>query len=212
MTRGRFITLEGGEGTGKSTQRQRLVASLQARGLKVLATREPGGSPGAEEIRRLLVEGTPDRWDAETEALLHFAARRDHVQKTILPALEQGTWVISDRFADSTLAYQGYGHGLDHHLFYKLYEMVLESFAPDLTIILDAPAELGLQRAKLRGGSEDRYETMTLAFHQRLRQGFLAIAAREPNRCHIVDATLDEIQVADVVLELVLRNLKLSAT
>ncbi|MBB3065642.1 dTMP kinase [Limibacillus halophilus] len=160
----------------------------------------------------MLVEGPPDRWDAVTEALLHFAARRDHVQKTILPALEQGTWVISDRFADSTLAYQGYGHGLDHQLFYKLYAMVLGSFAPDITIILDAPAELGLQRAKLRGGSEDRYEAMTLAFHQRLRQGFLAIAAREPNRCHIVDATLDLNQVADVVLDLVLRNLKLSAT
>lgn len=210
MNKGRFITLEGGEGTGKSTQQERLVRSLQAYGFKVLATREPGGSPGAEEIRRLLVEGTPDRWDAVTEALLHFAARRDHLQKTILPALDQGLWVVSDRFADSTLAYQGYGHGLDRKIFRELYAMVLGTFVPDLTVILDAPADIGLGRAKKRGGGEDRYEAMTLAFHQRLRQGFLDIAGREPDRCHVVDATLDESEVANEVLDLVLAQFGLA--
>lgn len=131
-----------------------------------------GGADGAEAIRTLLVSGAVDRWDARTEALLHSAARRDHLVKTVWPALERGAWVICDRFADSTLAYQGYGHGLDRALIEQLVEVTMGRFRPDLTLILDLPVEEGLRRAGGRGGAEDRYERMGLDFHQRLRQGF----------------------------------------
>ncbi len=198
MTRGRFITFEGGEGAGKSTQLKRLAESLRARGHEVVTTREPGGSPGAEQIRALLVSGDPDRWDGTTEALLHFAARRDHLRRTVWPALEAGRWVLCDRFADSTLAYQGYGHGLPHQDIRDLYRLAVGDFAPDLTLILDLPVETGLSRAAGRGGDEDRYEKMKGGFHQRLRDGFLSIAAAEPDRCAVVpaDRPLDEVTAA----------------
>src|SRR5688500_12746876 len=176
--RGRFISFEGGEGAGKSTQIRLLVDALAARGLDVIATREPGGSPGAEEIRRLLVSGDPGRWDGVTEALLHFAARRDHLARTVWPALDAGRWVVTDRFADSTMAYQGYGHGLGREPIERLYEVAVGGFAPDLTLILDIPPEAGVSRAHARHDGEDRYERMDLTFHHRLREGFLAIAAR----------------------------------
>lgn len=200
---GKFITFEGGEGAGKSTQVRKLVAALQSDGLEVLATREPGGSPGAEEIRRLLVEGQTHRWDGLTEALLHFAARRDHLRSFVLPALERGAWVVSDRFADSTLAYQGYGHQLGRAVYDQLYALVVGDFRPDLTLILDLPVETGLARAGKRGGGEDRYESMDAAFHERLRQGFLEIAQAEPQRCRLIDATADEERVAARVEEAV---------
>lgn len=187
--RGRFITLEGGEGAGKSTQVRLLADSLRDEGLMVVTTREPGGSAGAEAIRTLLVEGDTNRWDGVAEALLHFAARRDHLVKTVWPALERGAWVISDRFADSTLAYQGFGHGLDPDVIASLYRVAVGHFAPDLTLVLDLPVEKGLERAGTRGGGEDRYERMGLGFHQRLRQGFLGIAASNPMRCAVIDAT-----------------------
>lgn len=187
--RGRFITFEGGEGAGKSTQVRLLADSLRDEGLLVVTTREPGGSTGAEAIRALLVEGDPNRWDGVTEALLHFAARRDHLVKTVWPALERGAWVISDRFADSTLAYQGFGHGLDPDVIASLYRVAVGHFAPDLTLVLDLPVDKGLERAGARGGAEDRYERMGLGFHQRLRQGFLGIAAANPLRCAVIDAT-----------------------
>ncbi|BAE51254.1 dTMP kinase [Paramagnetospirillum magneticum] len=187
--RGRFITFEGGEGAGKSTQVRLLAESLRDEGLMVVTTREPGGSAGAEAIRALLVEGEPERWDGVTEALLHFAARRDHLVKTVWPALDRGAWVICDRFADSTLAYQGFGHGLDPDVIASLYRVAVGHFAPDLTLVLDLPVEKGLERAGLRGGAEDRYERMGLGFHQRLRQGFLGIAAANPMRCAVIDAT-----------------------
>src|SRR6201996_9132030 len=136
MASGRFITFEGGEGAGKSTQLRRLAETLRERGRDVVTTREPGGSPGAEQIRALLVSGEPDRWDGMTEALLHFAARRDHLRRTVWPALEAGKWVLSDRFADSTLAYQGYGHGLSHHHIRELYRLAVGDFCADLTLIL----------------------------------------------------------------------------
>lgn len=151
MSKGKFITIEGGEGAGKSTQIAGLVAWLNGRGIEAVATREPGGSPGAELVRRLLVEGPVDRWDAATEALLHFAARRDHLLKTVWPALEAGKWVVSDRFADSTLAYQGYGHGLDLKVLGELYRLAVGEFRPDLTVILDLPVEIGLTRAAAAG-------------------------------------------------------------
>jgi dTMP kinase len=198
VTRGRFITFEGGEGAGKSTQVRLLTAALAGQGRDVLATREPGGATGAEEIRRLLVSGDPGRWDGVTEALLHFAARRDHLARTVWPALDAGRWVVSDRFADSTMAYQGYGHGLGREPIERLYAVTVGSFAPDLTLILDVPPESGIARTHARMDGEDRYERMDLSFHQRLRAGFLEIAALEPQRCVIIDASgsVDEVHAA----------------
>ncbi|MDX2224512.1 MAG: dTMP kinase [Rhodospirillaceae bacterium] len=188
MATGFFITLEGGEGGGKSTQAKLLGQALQRHGRAVTLTREPGGSPGAEAIRALLVRGDANRWDGLTEALLHYAARRDHVECTVRPALAAGRVVISDRFADSTTAYQGYGHGLDLPAIASLHRLALGDFMPNLTFILDLTVEKGLLRAAQRGGNDNRYETMGRDFHERLRQGFLAIAARDPARCVVVDA------------------------
>jgi dTMP kinase len=187
--RGRFITLEGGEGAGKSTQISRLKGWLEGRGRTVVATREPGGSPGAEMIRKLLVEGPVERWDGTTEALLHFAARREHLRSTVWPALERGDWVLSDRFADSTLAYQGHGHGVSAKIFEQLYAVAVGDFRPDLSLILDLPIEIGLARAAARRGSENRYESLPRDFHARVRMGFLDIAAHDPKRCVVIDAS-----------------------
>ncbi|MBX6324158.1 MAG: dTMP kinase, partial [Rhodospirillaceae bacterium] len=176
---------------GKSTQARRLAAACRQAGIDTVLTREPGGAPGAEQIRRLLVEGEEARWDPVAETLLHFAARRDHVQKTVRPALAGGRWVVSDRFADSTVAYQGYGEGVALDRIRGLYEWAVGDLLPDLTLVLDVPVEVGLRRAAARAaGAEraDRYERMDLAFHERLRQGFLAIAAAAPERCVVIDA------------------------
>ena len=207
MTAGKLITLEGGEGAGKSTQVARLAQSLTDLGLTVVKTREPGGAPGSELIRRLLVEGDPDRWDAETEALLHYAARREHVRSTIRPALVRGDWVVSDRFADSTMAYQGYGHGLGRDWIDRLHETALGDFRPDLTLILDLPVADGLRRTDGRDGDEDRYERMDGGFHERLHQGFLEIAEAEPERCVLIDAAASTDAVADAILEAVQQRL-----
>jgi len=207
--RGRFITLEGGEGGGKSTQARRLAAALESSVDEVLLTREPGGSPGAEEIRKLLVDGEVHRWDAVTETLLHFAARRDHLINSVEPALARGAWVISDRFADSTMAYQGYGHGVDRAAIASLYRLCVGSLKPDLTLILDLPVDAGLNRAAGRGGGEDRYERMDRAFHERLRQGFLEIARAEPERCMVIDAAQSEDQVHAQIIAAVRARLAL---
>lgn len=188
---GRFITLEGGEGAGKSTQIARLKSWLEGRGRQVVATREPGGSPGAEMVRKLLVEGPAERWDGTTEALLHFAARREHLRSTVWPALKRGDWVVSDRFADSTRAYQGFGHGIDLDMLDELYAIAVGDFRPDLTLILDLPVETGLARAAARRGAETRYESLPREFHERVRAGFLDIAKKEPRRCAVIDATQD---------------------
>ncbi len=188
---GRFITFEGGEGAGKSTNVQMLKEALEDCGKTVVATREPGGSLGAEEIRKLLVDGSVDRWDAMTEALLHFAARRDHAERVIRPALARGDWVISDRFVDSTMAYQGYGHGLGREPIEILHSLAIGDLRPDLTILLDLAVEAGLGRAGARGDDESRYERMADGFHQRLRDGFLDIAGREPARCVVIDAACE---------------------
>ncbi|MGK9171212.1 dTMP kinase [Inquilinus limosus] len=197
-TRGYFITLEGGEGSGKSTHVRRLAADLAKRGIEVVATREPGGSPGAEAIRNLLVKGDTDRWDPVTEALLHFAARRDHLRVTVRPALDRGAWVVSDRYADSSLVYQGWGMGVDRASLDALVQIATDGLKPDLTLVLDVPVEIGLARAGARRSGEDRYERMGEALHQRLREGFLAIAAAEPERCIVIDAsgTVDEVAAA----------------
>lgn len=206
---GRFITLEGGEGGGKSTQARRLAASLESEAGEVLLTREPGGSPGAEQIRGLLVDGEVHRWDAVTETFLHFAARRDHLVNTVQPALARGAWVISDRFADSTMAYQGYGHGVDRDAIAELYRICVGSLKPDLTLILDLPVEAGLARAAGRGGGEDRYERMDVAFHERLRQGFLEIAGRNPLRCVVIDAARGEDEVHAQIIAAVRERMEL---
>ncbi|MFM2150392.1 MAG: hypothetical protein RLZZ187_2698 [Pseudomonadota bacterium] len=187
--RGRFITLEGGEGAGKSTQARRLAAHLSDQGVPVLVTREPGGSAGAEKIRSLLLDGTG--FDPVAEAMLMFAARREHVVATIRPALAAGMWVICDRFADSTRAYQCHGQGVPGEVYRKLADLALEGLAPDLTLILDIPPEAGMARAAARGVAADRYERLDAGFHARVRAGFLSIAAAEPTRCAVVDATRD---------------------
>jgi dTMP kinase len=188
--RGRFISIEGGEGAGKSTQVRWLVAALARAGISVRATREPGGSPGGEAIRSLLLEGEKERWDAISEALLLVAARSDHVTRIITPALAQGVWVVSDRFADSTLAYQGYGRGVSLADLAALHRFALGVFAPDLTVILDLPVDIGLLRAAARSAA-DRFERLDRGFHDRLRVGYLKIAADNPTRCLLIDASSD---------------------
>jgi dTMP kinase len=190
MARGLFITFEGGEGVGKSTQIARLADKLRNTGRKILATREPGGSPGAEAIRALLVTGAADRWSASAETLLMNAARIDHVERVIAPALGQGAIVICDRFADSTRAYQG-GEA-NAALIVALEAEVRTRCWPDLTLIFDLDPELGLERAHARAGVETRFEAKGLSFHQALRERFLAIAAAEPRRCQVIDASQDE--------------------
>jgi dTMP kinase len=186
--RGKFITLEGGEGAGKSTQARLLADWLGQKGISVALTREPGGTPGSEDIRKLLVTGAVGRWDGLTETLLHYAARREHMARLILPALEAGQWIICDRFIDSTTAYQGYGQGIDLGIIAKLRETVLGTFMPDLTLILDVAPETRRARTAARPGNEDRYERMNEAFHDRVRAGFHAIAAAEPDRCVVIAA------------------------
>lgn len=188
LMRGRFITFEGGEGAGKSTQVARLATRLRASGREVVLTREPGGSPGADQIRSLLVEGEPGRWDAITELLLIFAARRDHLRRTVWPALDRGATVLCDRFTDSSMAYQGYGRGLGRETVDRVRHVAIGEFHPDATLILDLPVEAGLARAGARGGKETRFESFDAEFHGRVREGFLDIAAREPARCIVLDA------------------------
>ncbi len=202
IERGCFITLEGGEGTGKSTQTRLLAERLKQRGIEVIVTREPGGTPGAEAIRSLLVTGAVDRWQPITEALLHTAARVEHVTRSILPALERGIWVISDRHADSTRAYQGAAQGLGNDIIDDLTQLAIGDFAPDLTLVLDLPVDRALARAQARNAAssqdagEDRYERMGTQFHETLRQAFLDIARKNADRCRLIDADGSQADVA----------------
>lgn len=194
IPRGKFITFEGGEGSGKTTQIALLRDHLEMQGLPVLCTREPGGTPDAEAIRALLLTGATCRFDPMTELLLMFASRRDHLVKKIWPALAAGTWVLCDRFADSSMAYQGYGQGLGQEVVQGMYDLVVGTFKPDLTFILDIDPSEGLARAKPRNDTttnEDRFERMGDAFHQKIRQAFLDIAAQNPDRCVLLDASGD---------------------
>ncbi len=199
----RFITLEGGEGAGKSTQAKRLAAALEASGIASLLTREPGGSPGAEAIRKLLVQGERDKWDAETETLLLFAARADHVARCIKPALEEGRWVVCDRFVDSTYAYQGAGRGVPPEFIDRLQSLVLRGFAPDLTLILDIDPDAGLARTSRRAENgtrgEARFERFGKSFHKQLRAAFRQIATKHPERCVVIDAARTEDEVAESI-------------
>ena len=199
VTRGRFITFEGGEGAGKSTQARLLVERLQAAGLTVVLTREPGGSEGAEALRGLLVTGDRDRWTPTAETLLMYAGRSDHLTRLIRPALEAGTWVVCDRFSDSTRAYQGAGGGVSPAFIEVIEAEVVGPDKPDLTLVFDMPVEVGLERAFGRDMFEARFESKGLEFHERLRAEFLRIAASQPQRCAMIDATGTLEGVADQV-------------
>ena len=203
MSKGLFISFEGGEGAGKTTQIKRLKDMLEAEGHDVLLTREPGGTPEAEKIRDLLVQRDGGNWDGLTELLLFYAARRHHVETLIKPALAEGKVVVCDRFSDSTHAYQCYGHGVDGKVFEQIDQLVLQGFKPDITFLLDVPVDIGLKRSKRVNDDtkvlseaevEDRFERLDSSFHEKLRQGFLDIAEQNKERFCVVDAlqSLDE--------------------
>ncbi len=209
--KGKFITFEGGEGTGKSTQLKRLSDYLQKKGVNNLTTKEPGGTEVGKELRRLLVTGDKDKFDAVAEALLYYADRRVHLTTKVWPALNNGTWVLSDRFADSTIAYQYYGYNkrVDRELLNDLYKIAVGDFKPDLTIVLDLDPKIGLERSfkKALGMEvkETRHESRGLEFHNRMREGFLEIAKEEPERVVVIDAdcSIEELhqRVINVVTE-----------
>ena len=203
--RGRFITFEGGEGTGKSTHAAQLAERLKAFGVGVHLTREPGGSPGAEIMRYVILSGVAKPLGAEAEAMLFAAARDDHLKTVIRPALERGVWVICDRFADSTRIYQGVAGDVDSRSIRALERIVVGDTKPDLTFILDVPAKVGMQRATKRRGDSgaDRFENEALAFHEKLRDGFLILAASEPERCAVIDATVPKEDVAEQIWRIV---------
>ncbi len=208
---GLFITFEGGEGAGKSTQIKRLAEVLKARGFSVVVTREPGGSPGAEAVRHVLLSGAAEKLGPEMEAVLFAAARNDHVEQVIRPALNEGKIVLCDRFMDSSRVYQGVTGGLDPEFMHQLEEVAIDGMVPDLTIILDIDPKLGLDRAAARrAGPADRYEKETITVHQRRRAGFLAIAQAEPQRCKVVDASAEPEKVAADILGHVSALLKAS--
>jgi dTMP kinase len=202
MTRGRLITFEGGEGAGKSTQIERLATALCAAGITVVVSREPGGTAGAEAIRDLLVKGPPERWLPLSETLLLLAARLDHVERRIRPALAAGQWILCDRFVDSTRVYQGMAAAVGVELVNRLQAATIGDLAPDLTLILDVPVEVGLAR-RGRNASESRFEDKGVAFHQRVRDGFLQLAAEEPARCRVIDAAQGADAVAAALREAV---------
>lgn len=201
-TQGRLITFEGGEGAGKSTQAERLGSWLAADGREVVRTREPGGTAGAEAIRGLLMTGAAERWLPSTELLLVAAARDDHLQRLVLPALGRGAWVICDRYIDSTLVYQGIAGGVDEERIDLLHRGVIAVPEPDLTIVLDLPVEEGLRRRR-NAGRETRFEAKGRDFHDRVRDGFLAIARRSPERVALIDATRSAEAVTGTIREIV---------
>ncbi|GLQ23336.1 thymidylate kinase [Algimonas ampicilliniresistens] len=189
---GQFITFEGGEGSGKTTQAKMLADALERVGVETILTREPGGTFGAESIRKLVLEGTDDRWSGMTELLLMYAARLDHVEKLIKPALERGAWVISDRFSDSSLAYQGYARDLGADRVRAVHDVVMEGFNPDLTLVFDMDVYLSLKRVETRAAQDDevltRFDKAGQEFHTTIREAFLDIAKKEPSRVKVVDA------------------------
>jgi len=202
VTQGRFISFEGIDGSGKSTQAKRLAKALEGLGHDVVLTREPGGSVGAEEIRALVLQGDPDRWSAESEILLFTAARRDHVEKTILPALDAGKIVICDRFADSTRMYQGLSRGDLRALVDKLHDLMIPR-DPDLTVLIDLDPKLGLSRAKARNTIEERFEDFGISLQEKMRVGFLDLAEQYSDRFRVIDGLRDIDEIAADVLQVV---------
>jgi dTMP kinase len=211
--RGKFIAFEGGEGTGKSTQASLLALRLASLGIGVQLTREPGGSPGAEIIRHVLLSGVAKPLGAEAEAMLFAAARDDHVQQTILPALDAGKWIICDRFADSTRIYQGVVGSVDLRLISALERVSIGNLKPDLTLVLDVPAEVGMKRAagRRRGGNADRFEAEDIAYHKKLRQAYLALATSENGRCVAIDAKAPKKMVAQHIWDVVQEKFELGS-
>jgi len=200
---GKFIVFEGVDGAGKGVQSRMLQAAFRQAGVPVILTREPGGSPGAEEIRKLIVEGDVGRWDDMTELLLIYAARRSHLVATIWPALAAGTWVISDRFADSSRAFQGFAGGLGLPLVEQIHQQVVGDFQPDLTLILDLDPAVSLERAQARGGHEDRFEQKGLAYQNSVRDGFRQLAQTTPDSRSLIDAAGTMEQVSRQILDTV---------
>lgn len=201
IQKGMFISFEGGEGTGKSTQIRRFAEFLEKRKITVIVTREPGGTAGAEEIRYLLLQGKVDRWSTITEALLMFAARRDHVERLILPSLREGKWILCDRFTDSSWVYQGYVGGVGEEKIEHLQKIVLNDLEPDLTFILDLPPEVGLSRTQERKSLEDRFENKGIVFHQKVREGYYKLFEKNKNRCRLISALGKEEDVFERILE-----------
>ena len=208
--RGRFITFEGGEGTGKSTHSKMLADRVKALGIEVVLTREPGGSPGAEAIRHVLLSGVAKPLGAEAEALLFAAARDDHVRNTIAPALVRGAWVICDRFVDSSRVYQGTLGGVDAKFMRALERVTVGDLVPDLTFILDVPSDVGLARASKRraGGITDRFEAESIAFHEGLREAYRLLAESESGRCVVIDATPSKPEVGERIWKTVCERLE----
>ena len=200
MSLGKFITFEGGEGAGKTTQAELLAEALEKAGVETLQTREPGGTFGAEAIRDLVLEGTSDRWSGMTELLLMYAARLDHIEKLIKPALERGVWVISDRFADSSMAYQGHARGLGAEHVKAVHDAVMGGFEPDLTILFDMDPVIAQKRVETRCENLTRFDSESLEFHKTLRSAFLNIAEENPKRVHVVDADDTRAHVQNSIL------------
>ena len=207
MFKGKFITIEGCEGTGKSTQIKLLEKKLKRR-IKIKATREPGGSFGAEDIRKLIFKSKKQNWSPITEALLHISARSDHLEKLIKPNLQKGSWVICDRFRDSTIAYQGYGNGLKLDVLEIMQDSIFNKFHADLTIILDMDAKKFLNRVKKRKSGIQKYEKMNINFHKKIRNGFLEIAKKNKKRCFVLNAEEDSIIINKKILQIINKRFK----
>ena len=206
MLNKRFITFEGGEGSGKSTQIKILKNKLSKRH-KVIITREPGGTKEAELIRNLLVKGKSNKWSGTTEVLLNFTARKDHVDKIILPSLKKNMWVLCDRFFDSTLAYQGYGRNVSEDLIKNLNKSLINNLKPKITFLFDIDPKVGLKRSKKRNNNELRYENMPLSYHKKIRNAYLDIAKKNKKRIKIIDASLDEDSISEIIWSFVQKEL-----
>ena len=209
MNLGKFITIEGGDGAGKSTQSNYLYSNLKKKGINVIKTREPGGCPESEGIRELLVTGEPNKWSPLTETLLHCASRSSHLKTTIIPKLESGGWVICDRFCDSTLVYQGYAGKVNLETIHSLNKIIVNDFVPDYTIIIDVPVDIGLSRASKRGNMDNRYEKMDFQFHEKIRNGFLELAKTNLDRYAIVNGELSENEIEKCILDKIEKKFKI---
>lgn len=206
MLNKRFITFEGGEGSGKSTQIKILKNKLSKKH-KVIITREPGGTKEAELIRNLLVRGKSNKWSGTTEVLLNFTARKDHVDKVILPSLKKKMWVLCDRFSDSTLAYQGYGRNVSENLIKSLNKSLINNLKPKITFLFDIDPKIGLRRSKKRNNNELRYENMPLSYHRKIRNAYLDMAKKNKKRIKIIDASLDEDSISEIIWSFVQKEL-----
>ena len=208
MAKGKFITIEGGEGTGKTTQIKLLEIFLKKKKIKFITTREPGGSKGAEKIRKLVLKSNQNDWSPITEALLHISARSDHLEKKIKPNLKKGIWVICDRFRDSTMAYQGYGNGLKLDVLEMLQESIFDKLNADLTIILDTLPNISLSRARKRKNGNQKYENMGINFHKKVRKGFIEIAKKNKKRCKLLSANDDRREINKKIIKIIEKQFK----